>query len=372
MDAPVGAAIKMRNASRLKAPTLRDRQRQEHAMPRDERPSWLSTVQSRPAVVPPDAPGPVPLLFDAENRPITTRKGWTRRRIELRTAWHSFLGTIANRGAPDTLNVVDTDRPAGVIRQLVTFEAERGLPVEAYLLRPAGPGRGRPGAVVLHSTVDYSIRQPAGLEGPEELHIGLHLARRGYVAFCPRNFLWQYRREGKIDTAVGWLQERHQGVTGMAKMLLDATRAVDLLAVQPDVDPRRIGAIGHSLGAKEVLYLAAFDERVRASVSSEGGIGMSFSNWDAPWYLGESVRRPGFNLDHGQVLALCAPRAFLLIGGQSADGDRSWPYVAAALPVWRLAGAPDAVGLFNHRRGHAFPAAAQSRAYEWLDWFLRA
>ena len=39
---------------------------------------------------------------------------------------------------------------------------------------------------------------------------------------------------------------------------------------------------------------------------------------------------------------------------------------------WSLLGAADAIGLFNHRQGHAFPEIAQTRAYEWLDWFLRA
>jgi hypothetical protein len=219
--------------------------------------------------------------------------------------------------------------------------------------------------------VEWTIRQPAGLEGPADLHIGLQLARHGYVTFCPRCFLWEYRRAGQIDSAVAWLRARHSKVTGMAKMLFDASRAVDVLAAQPGVDPRRIGAIGHSLGAKEVLYLTAFDERIRAAVSSEGGIGLSYSNWDAPWYLGAPIRRPGFPLDHGQLLALCAPRAFLLIGGESADGDRSWPYVAAVRPLWELTGAADAVGLLNHRQGHAFPAVAQAHASEWLDWFLR-
>ena len=244
--------------------------------------------------------------------------------------------------------------------------------MEAYLLRPAKPGRGRPGAVVLHSTVDWTIRQPAGLEGPTELHIGLHLARRGYVAFCPRNFLWDYRQGADPNTAVEWLRKRHPIVTGMAKMIFDARRAVDVLAGQPDVEPRRIGAIGHSIGAKEVLYLAAFDERVRAAVSSEGGVGLHFSNWEAPWYLGEAIEHPGFSLDHAQILALGAPRAFLLIGGESADGDRSWPHVASGIPVWKLTGAAGALGFFNHRRGHAFPPAAATRATEWLDWFLRA
>ena len=341
-------------------------------MRRDERPTWLNTVQIPPASIPPNAVGPVPILFDAENRPITTVEGWIRRRIELRRVWREFLGTIPNVGVASSLKVVKEDRTAGVIRQLVTFEPEGELPVEAYLLRPAAPGRGRPAALVLHSTVKWTIGEPAGLDGPDDLHIGLHLARRGYVAFCPRNFLWTYRRDDKIATAVAWLRQRHPNVTGMAKMLLDATRGVDLLAAQPDVDPRRIGAIGHSLGAKEAFYVAAFDERVRAVVSSDGGIGLSFSNWEDPWYLGEGIRRPRFSLDNGQVLALCAPRAFLLIAGESADGDRSWPYVAAAMPLWKLMGAPDAVGLFNHRMGHAFPAVAQTHAYEWLDWFLRA
>jgi hypothetical protein len=337
-----------------------------------EKPDWFGTIQVPPASVPADVHRLVPLLFDAEHRPITTVEGWTRRRVELRQAWRAFLGAFPESQPNNALKVINEDRIDGVIRQLVRYESERDLPVEAYLLRPAGAGHGRPGVVVFHSTAAWTIRQPAGLEGPDSLNIGLHLARRGYVTFCPRNFLWQYGPPDKLELAVEWLRQRHPGVTGMAKMLFDASRAVDLLSAQPDVDPRRIGAIGHSLGAKEVLYLAAFDERVRASVSSEGGIGLGFSNWEATWYLGKTIQRPGFSFDHGAVLAMCAPRAFLLIGGQSADGDRSWPYVAEAMPVWKLNGAAEAVGLFNHRLGHTFPAVAETRSDEWLDWFLRA
>jgi dienelactone hydrolase len=266
--------------------------------------------------------------------------------------------------------VVEEDR-SDVLRQLIRYDAEPGLPVEAYLLRPIAKGPPAPAVVVLHSTADFTIRQPAGLEGPPQLHLGLQLAQRGYVALCPRCFLWQYGKPGRLADAVAWLDTRHHGVRGMAKMLFDAMRAVDLLASLPQVDTSRVGAIGHSLGAKEVLYLAAFDDRIRAAVSSEGGIGLTYSNWDAPWYLGDAIRRPGFPLDHGQVLALAAPRAFLLLGGDSADGDWSWPYIEAALPVWRLTRAPEAVGLVNHHQGHAFPAIARERSVQWLDWFLR-
>jgi dienelactone hydrolase len=337
-----------------------------------DKPAWIEPLQRPPGRVPDTATRPLPLLFDGEHRPITTPEGWNRRRAQLQASWERFLGVIPGPRPDNRLVVLEEDRPDGVIRQLVRYESERGLPVEGYLLRPDRPGRGRPGVVVLHATAEWTIRQPAGLQGPPDLHIGLQLARRGYVAMCPRCFIWQYRQGTKPETAVDWLRRRHPGVTGMAKMLYDATRAVDLLASMDDVDPRRIGAIGHSLGAKEVLYLAAFDGRVRASVSCEGGIGMTYSNWDAPWYLGEAIRRPDFGLDHGQVLAMAAPRAFLLAGGDSADGDRSWPYIAEALPVWRLTGAGEDVGLLNHHRGHAFPPEARSVAERWLDWFLRS
>jgi dienelactone hydrolase len=336
-----------------------------------DRPEWLAEVQQPPASVPASATTPAPLLFDAEHRPISTAEAWNARRNVLLEQWRAYLGSIEGPRAIGKVEVLEEDQRDGVIRQLIRYESEPGLPVEGYLLRPLDPGRDRAGVAVFHSTVDYTIRQPAGLEGPSDKHIGLHLARRGYVAFCPRCFLWKYAEPKRLTAAVDWLHRRQPGVTGMAKMLYDARRAVDLLASQPDVSRGRLGAIGHSLGAKEVLYLAAFDARIRATVSSEGGIGMSYSNWDAPWYLGDAIRRKGFGLDHGQVLALAAPRAFLLIGGDSADGAASWPYIAAVLPVWSLSGAPEAVGLFNHHQGHALPDSARDRAYVWLDWFLR-
>lgn len=344
----------------------------------DDRPAWLEELQRAPGALPEGTSRPAPLLFDAMHRPLGTAEAWRARRAELHRSWLDFLGEIERPEKAPRLTTLKEEVVAGegdapaVRRLLVRYEAEPGLPVEGYLLRPEADEASRPGVVVLHSTIDYTIRQPAGLEGPFDKHIGLQLARRGYVALCPKNFLWQYGGPDRLGKAVEWLRDRHPGVTGMAKMLFDAVRAVDALAALPEVDATRLGAIGHSLGGKEVLYLAAFDERIRAAVSSEGGIGLSYSNWDAPWYLGEAIRRPGFPLDHGQVLAMAAPRAFLLIGGDSADGAWSWPYVEAALPVWRLLGVPDAVGLLNHGRGHEYPPIAQERAAEWLDWYLRA
>ncbi len=329
---------------------------------------WLDEVQRLPENLPADAPRLAPLLVDAQDRPIADLAGWLRKRPTLRQAWLDFLKPLRiEREGPPVLEVLEEDRPEGVSRQLVRYEAEPGVPTEAYLLRPAGAGARRPGAVVFHPTVTASIREPAGVEGRANMAIGLNLARRGWVAFCPRNFLWRDNRNLDIRSELPRFRARHPNATGMAKMLFDAITAVDILARLPDVDPGRLGAVGHSLGAKEVLYLAAFDERIRVSVSSEGGVGTRFSNWNDPWYLGEAITKPEFTREHHVLMALVAPRAFLLLGGDSADGEKSWPFVGAVLPVYRLFGTPARVGLFNHKKGHSLPPEAEQRLYEWFE-----
>ena len=329
---------------------------------------WLAEVQRPPKPLPKDAPKLPSLLGEGGER-IVDLAGWKRRREELRRHWNDFLGPLKLKRPRPKLTVLAEDRPRGCIRQLVRYESEPGLSVEGYLLKPTGVKGPRPGVVAMHSTVNHTIRQPAGVEGKPEKAFGLKLAQRGYVAFCPRCFLWQ--GEAGYQDQVRAFQRRHPGSLGMAKMLWDATRAVDVLASLDEVDADRLGAVGHSLGGKEALYLAAFDERIKVTVSSEGGIGTRFSNWHDVWYLGEGIRRDGFAREHHELLGLIAPRAFLLLGGDSADGDRSWPFIAAALEVYRLyADQPSRIGLYNHKSGHAVPADAEKRIYEWFEHYL--
>jgi dienelactone hydrolase len=338
---------------------------------------WLGEVQQPPASLPADAAKLQPLLTDSTGQPITTLDAWQKKRETLRRWWLDYLKPLGvDRGRPPKLTVLEEDRPGGVIRQLVRYEVEPGMPVEAYLLKPARQEGRRPGVVALHSTSNATIRQPAGIEGLPEKAIGLELAERGYVAFCPRNFLWPSDLEDEaskklsFEARVQQFQKRHPGSRGMAKMLFDAMLAVDILAGLPEIDPQRLGAVGHSLGGKETLYLAALDERIQVTVSSEGGIGARYCNWHAPWYLGEDVRRDDFGHEHHELLALAAPRAFLLLGGDHSDGARSWPFIEAVLPVYKLYGGTPRVGLFNHGKGHSIPPEAERRLYEWFEAYL--
>ncbi len=331
---------------------------------------WLAEVQRAPDQVPPPKRPLAPLLVSEKGEPIQTLAAWQKQREVLRRQWREFLGTLPEPPKELNLKVLSAEKIDGGTRELVEYDAEPNLRVHGYLLRPAGEAKphSRPAIVALHPTTNLSIDNIAGVAGPPEKFTGLGLMKAGFVVFCPRCFLWHDAKT--IQDATAAHQKRHPQVKGMAKMLYDAQRAVDVVLSLPEVDPARVGTFGHSLGAKEVLYLLAFDDRVKAGVASEGGIALDSTNWEAPWYLGPEARDPKFPRDHHELVGLIAPRPFLVIAGESgqgaADGKRSWPYLEAALPVYKLYGEPARLGLLNHGKGHPLPEDDFQKAIEWL------
>ncbi len=337
--------------------------------------SWLDEVVQRPKSVPAADRGHfAPLLVTAAGEPIRTLEQWKTKREQLRKAWYEFLGPMPQERPAVELKVLHEDRDAGCVRQLVEYESEPGQLVQGYLLMPLEPSSTPlPALVALHQTSRFSIDEIAGFKGIESQRIGPKLAKRGFVVFCPRNYLWQDAED--YQQAVAHFKSRHPHTLGMHKMLYDALRAVDVLESLPQVDASRIGCVGHSLGGKETLYLAAFDDRIQATVCSEPGIGFSFTNWDAPWYLGPGINAKGFALNHHQLVALAAPKPFLLLAGEAgsravSDGDRSWPYLEAAHPICRLYGEPLRIGMHNHRQGHTISNETFDRLAEWLETYL--
>lgn len=294
-----------------------------------------------------------------------------KRRTALRAEWQAFLGKFPAERAPLKVEVLATETLPEFTRQHVKYQVEEGLFTDAYVLIPKNATGKLPGVVVFHQTVKTQAQQAAGVDAsvPELMH-GVRLVKRGYVVVCPRCFI--FADGAGYAEWVKRMQQRHPNWTGMTRMTWDGIRAADYLESLPLVDRERIGCLGHSLGAKEVLYAAAFDERFKVAVFSEGGIGLTFSNWDAPWYLGPRSRPPGFTHEHHELLALIAPRPFLLLAGNSADGDKSAAFIEAVRPVYELLGARDNLHLLNHRQGHRYPAEAQATAEELLDRHLKA
>ena len=332
---------------------------------------WLALVQKPFADVPVADLGLRPLLTGADGKKVATKADWEAARQKLRDAWLTRLGKPPDK--PDKLDV-RAERPEqldGYSRQLVSFHSEGDDRVRAYLLTPAGlkEGEKRPAVVVFHQTSRETLNEPVGLGKKPELALAVHLTKRGYVTLSPECYI--------LKDPVGWakgqaaaLEKRRPGWTGLGKMTFDASRCVDFLETLPNVDRERVGCIGHSLGAKEVLYAMAFEPRYKAGVFSEGGIGLRMSNWTDAWYLTEKMKPHIPEMENHQVLALVAPRPFLVVGGDDADGDKSWAFIKEVLPVYQLLGAGDRVGLVNHKQKHTFPKEARRTAYRWLDHWL--
>src|SRR5690606_30125359 len=107
-----------------------------------------------------------------------------------------------------------------------------------------------PAVVAFHGTSTTTFQKLVGLTGDDERHLGLDLMEQGFLVICPENYLWE---EKKYLDSVKKVLTLHPESRGMAVMLLDGMRAVDVLESLPEVDTDRISTYGHSLGAKEAM-----------------------------------------------------------------------------------------------------------------------
>ncbi len=320
--------------------------------------------QVSPGIPPPKEPDLPDLLLDENGKPVNTLKAWQKERARIRKRWLDYLGALEPNPATPMLEVLKEESQRGIIRQYVAYEGEAGIQVFGYLLKPEKSAQPLPGVVALHSTSDNQMRCISGAEKGKYVQFGFELAQKGFVVFCPQCYLWHNPEGRNWEEQARHFMKGHPGSKGMARMLFDARRAVDVLESLKEVDAARIGCMGHSLGAKEALYLGAFDDRIKVVVSNEGGIGIEMSNWDAPWYLGEGIGT--FGHQHHEVLALIAPRHFLLIGGDAADGEHSRPYIEAVKPVYKLYGKEQNLELKNHGLGHHAEPPAVQWTYDWI------
>jgi dienelactone hydrolase len=304
-----------------------------------------------------------PLLVSSD------KDAWPARRKELADAWQERLGKFPKKPANLDVKIESTEKCDGYTRKLLSFQSADGDRLFTYLLIPDDIKKGekRPAVVVFHQTTKDTLKEPVGLGAKPPLALGVHLVKRGYVVLSPECYIMKGKGPAAQAVAVG---KQWPSLTGMGKMVFDAIRCVDFLESLSYVDALRIGCIGFSLGAKEVLYALAFEPRYKCGVFNEGGIGLKMSNWTDPWYLTDKMKEHIPALENHQVMALCAPRPLLILGGDSADGDASWPFVDAVLPVYRLLGAADRIGLINHHGKHSFPQEGRRHAYRWLDHWL--
>ena len=286
---------------------------------------------------------------------------------KLRELWTTVLGSPSGTKPKPEVRVISTDNEPGYIGTTMYLRTEADSEEKIYLMLPHGRPAGDklPVVIVPYYDVDTPAARPMGgrtFTPGGTRHFGALAVQRGYAAVAIRWFGESYGEH--YAEAVANVKTRHPKLTGLGKWVWDSQRLLDWIETRPELDAKRIGIIGHSLGGKMALYAAAMDSRIGVVVSSEPGIGLSFSNYEDFWYLGESLDK---SRDHHELLALIAPRPFLLIGGDSADNDKSWYYINAARAAYP---APENIGYLNHRKGHSPTPESISAAMDWLEYYI--
>ena len=266
----------------------------------------------------------------------------------------------------------------GLVREKVSYCVEPGQRVSAYLCLPEREGP-CPAVLCLHQhnrEFHLGKSEPAGLSGNPEQYYALELAKRGYVTLAPDALCFEERQHpilrGSDYERFEATSRLTEGSSLQAKMLWDLQRALEYLLTRREVDRRRIGCLGHSLGGQETLFLSAVDPRIAVGVSNCG-----FSSYRAIFASSLlhnlALYVPGI-LRYGdldRVLALVAPRPFLAL---AASQDPIFPLEGVQSTVQ---GARRAYARVRPRLklevlpgGHAFSAPAREAAYAWLDQWL--
>jgi dienelactone hydrolase len=305
-----------------------------------------------------------------------------------------------------------TDR-GDYVEESLTFQTTPDLRVPAYVLVPKKASLPAPGLVVLHchggayvwgkeKVVAPEHEHPALSEFKDRLYEGTSIAtelvRRGYVVITIDMFYWGERRmlldgdpasyrepqrmtSEEVDAFNRRSSQNEQlvartlmtaGITWPGVVLWDDLRTLDYLASRPEVDRRRLGCVGLSVGGYRSFLLAALDPRIKAAVdvgwmtSYASNIRRHVINT-----VGFTFHIPGLyrDLDLPDLAALIAPRAVFVINGSKdtlfpPDGvDKAHRKIEAC---FRKAAVPDRQRCRVYDAPHQFNREMQAEAWEWL------
>ena len=196
----------------------------------------------------------------------------------------------------------------GIKVSLINFANPKGGRVYGVLVVPT-PIKGKTASIIwVHSNGFYS-----------QLPDAMLMARDGAVSLL---------LELSASTESG-----HAARLEMIRSVISLRRGVDILTARSEIDPRRIGFVGHSYGAMIGTVAAAVDKRFKAAVFEVGLLGMSIHIRTSPHPWAESVRTEKGDklaeflaaiepLDAGHYVGRLAPTALLF---QSARMDLGVP-----------------------------------------------
>jgi dienelactone hydrolase len=293
----------------------------------------------------------------------------------------------------------------GIVEERGTFATEPGKRVPTLILKQASAAGRLPVVVVLHGTGGNKDGMRDWLDA---------FASRGYLAVA-----LDARYHGDWVPGVKGAQAYNEAAVaawrskpGEAReypfwydSAYDLWRVVDYLETRPDVDPKRIGMLGFSMGGIQIWLAASVDTRVAAAVPIVAVQSMRWSleneRWQAraatigaahaaaaadlgePKVNGRVARElwtkliPGIldEFDCPSMIRLFAPRPLLVL---STENDQNCPLPGAKLAfaqaeaAYAAAGARDKLTIdVAPNARHELVPQHRTLALDWLDQQLK-
>jgi len=295
-----------------------------------------------------------------------------------------MLGAMPKERAELQLKTVDEVSFAGYVRRRINYFVDDWHRTSAWLFLPEGKDE-VPAILCCHQRVPQGKNEPAGIEGDPRLAFAQRYAELGYATLavdCLAAGERVYYKLEPYDTSA--FHKDNPKLSALGKMLIDHAQALDALSESRRVDMERLGVIGHGMGAYNALFLAAFDERIRACVASCGFTRFADDKTPERWVedegfavlpkLKDAVDKREFPFDWEHILALGAPIPTLLLtalNDPSLANTKSCDKAAKlAGGIYGLLGAEEALCNRTHREGHTLTPELLECADEWFERWL--
>ncbi|HQZ27909.1 MAG: dienelactone hydrolase family protein [Verrucomicrobiales bacterium] len=324
-----------------------------------------------------------PLLFE-DGRKVSSPAEWQTRREEILETWNAHLGAWPDLITEPELEILESVKIENFTRHKVRFLWTPTAKTTGYLLIPENESK-KPLPAVL--TVFYEAETAVGLK-KENRDFAYQLARRGFVTLS----IGTTEASEAKEYSLYWPSIENATVEPLSMLAYAAANAWYVLASRPEVDPSRIGVVGHSFGGKWAMFASCLFDKFACAVWSDPGIVFdtrpSVNYWE-PWYLGyypkpwrergvPTPENPAKGLypnllkegrDLHELHALMAPRPFLVSGG-SEDTPKRWPALNHTIAVNQLLGFTDRVAMHN-RPDHGPTPESNEVIYEFFEKFLK-
>jgi dienelactone hydrolase len=289
----------------------------------------------------------------------------------LRRSLRALLGEVPPKASLRPRTERREERLGFTIEQ-ISFGSLQGIRVPALFLSPHVDGA-KPAILYCHNhSHDYAWGKGEILEGKGRMPpIGPILARAGYCVLAIDAWCFGERRADENAMAKTFLL---QGKTLWGMMLADELAALDYLESRREVDPRRIGCFGFSMGSTKSWWLAALDARIQAVVGACGLttyralIDAGALNRHGIYFYVPRILQVAEVYD---IVSLIAPRPFLSLSGEE---DGASPLDGVREVHRRAASIYQALGKRRNLASRFFPAAHEftdRMLQETLAWFQR-